>query len=163
MALDSTIKYLHFQANMMRIFRPAFFCLLFVLLDTVFSYGQNWKALNPPLNIFNGTIYASAIDASGNVYAAGGFEDSSGYEYVAAWNGSRWSELGNGATGLNASGLIYSILTDKLGNVYAAGSFTNTSGKRYIAKWDGSKWSELGTGANALNANNAIFAITADK
>jgi hypothetical protein len=132
--------------------------------------GSSWSELGglTGLGTNNGTqsgIQSICSDGLGNIYAAGGFTNTSGKRYVAKWNGSSWSELG-GLNGLGASSgvnskEIISICSDGLGNIYAAGSFTNTSGKRYVAKWNGSSWSELG-GLNGLGANDWINSICSD-
>ncbi len=112
----------------------------------------------------NNPISCICSDATGNIYAAGGFTNGltypNGKRFVAKWNGIIWSEVG-GLNGLSANSYIYSICTDASGNVYAAGDFTNASGKYYVAKWNGSTWSELG-GLNALAANSHIISICAD-
>lgn len=93
----------------------------------------------------NEDIQAIITDPSGNVYAGGRFTNGSlpttGYHYVAKWNGTGWSELGN----LNANGTIYSLAYDRVHNyVYASGYFTNSKGEYYVAKWDGTSWNDLG-------------------
>jgi len=147
----------------MRILRPLQICLGFALLSTTFSYGQNWQALNPPLNIFNGTIYANAIDASGIVYAAGDFTDSSNNRIVAKWDGTKWSELGSGNSSINANRFILTLATATNGSIYAGGGFTDSAGYEYVAVWNGSKWSELGSGSSGLNASGIIYSIITDK
>jgi Secretion system C-terminal sorting domain len=107
----------------------------------------------------NSPIYSICSDASGNIYAAGEFTNSSGNGYVAKYNGSVWSELG----GLNALGPnigIYSVYCDAAGNIYAAGTINNGS-SYYVAKWNGINWSELG-GTNSLAANNRIVSVCSD-
>src|ERR1041384_8024339 len=74
----------------------------------------------------NSYIFSVCSDASGNIYAAGLFANSSGNSYVAKYNGSAWSELG-GLNGLAANNPIYSVCSDASGNIYAAGYFTNSS------------------------------------
>lgn len=100
------------------------------------SYAQ-WNALGGINGLSaNNYIYFVCGDASGNIYAAGEFKNSSLNNYVAQWNGTAWSELG-GLDGLAASAYIYSVCSDPSGNIYAAGSFTNISGNNYVAKWNG--------------------------
>jgi hypothetical protein len=72
--------------------------------------------------------------------SAGGFTNSADEQYVAKWDGSRWTELGAGANGLHANGLIYALATDNAGNVYTAGHFTNSVGKYYVARL---QWHQL--------------------
>lgn len=127
-----------------------------------FCCAQTWGALNPPLNLFNGTIYSTTLDASQNSYAAGEFKNSSNRNFVAKWNGISWNELGTGASALNANGAVLT-LTSKGDTIYSAGAFTNQGFKNYVAKWNGSTWAELGSGPNALNANGFIYSIVIDQ
>lgn len=59
--------------------------------------GTNWTELangNNKLNA-NGSIFALATDAAGNVYAAGAFTNyPAGNRFVAKWDGNSWTELG---------------------------------------------------------------------
>ena len=114
----------------------------------------------------NNWIYCIATDGSGNVYAGGGFTDANGNQYVAKWDGTKWSKLGGTVTGttLNANNYIMSIAIDAIGNLYAAGFFTDANGNKYVAKWDGTYWSELGgTGQGiGLNANGSITSLATD-
>jgi hypothetical protein len=92
-----------------------------------------------------GTIYALVADGKGNLYAGGTFELTSGgaANYIAKWDGNRWSPLGSG---MNM--WVSALAVDSNGILYAGGWFTEAGGKtaNYIAKWDGSQWSPLGTG-----------------
>ncbi len=134
--------------------------------------GTAWNELgsgSTALNSLSSGISADAIftitkDPSGNVYTAGSFIDANHREYVAKWNGSAWSELGNGfnSNGDSTNSYIWTVINDASGNIYTAGGFTDTAGYTYVAKWNGSTWSELGTGTNALKGNNNIFCLTID-
>src|SRR6478609_8873316 len=99
----------------------------FISLVSNFSFAQDWQAVNPPLNLFNNIIYSTSIDASGNVYAAGDFENSSHYKFVAKWDGTKWAELGSGTTTLKANGTILTTTVNAAGNIFAAGAFLNIS------------------------------------
>ena len=88
-------------------------------------------------------INSIATDNNGNLYAGGFITNNNGKDYIAKWNGSNWSELGDGIDS-NFNGVINCITTDKNGNVYAGGYFTNAKGKNYVAKWNGTTWSQLG-------------------
>lgn len=141
---------------------PVVQCLILFFLSVSFCNGQNWKALNPPLNIFNGAINATTIDASGNVYSAGDFTNNNNAHFVARWDGVSWNELGSGTSSLNAKNTILTLANSR-GNIYAAGGFLNTSRNYYVSRWDGNTWSELGTGVTSLKANGLIYTITVDK
>jgi hypothetical protein len=49
--------------------------------------------------------------------------------YIAVYNGSSWSQLGN--SGFNKN--IQSITTGTNGYIYAGGIFTNSNGEYYVA------------------------------
>src|SRR5690242_15888364 len=129
--------------------------IIFLQLPTKFCCAQNWKGLNPPLNVFNNTIYALDITDSGNMFAAGDFVDSNNSRFVAYWNGKKWSELGTGSASLNANNTIVALVHSG-SNVYAGGGFVNATGENYIAKWNGTSWSELGSATSLLLANGWI-------
>ena len=123
------------------------------LTGPVFYYVAKWDGTNwtepgagtQPLHV-DSVILALAHDHLGNIYAGGQFGDSTGKKYVAKFNGTTWSNLGN----LDANANILSLAADGAGNVYAGGIFTDLAGKTYVAKWDGNTWSDLGNSASAL-------------
>lgn len=123
--------------------------------------AQTWEALNPPLNIFNGTISATTVDASGHIYAGGGFKNAAGNNFVATWNGATWIEVGGGTAGLNANGSILTLASFN-DTVYAAGAFTNRASNYSIAKWNGSSWKGLDSNS-ALFANGFIYSLATDR
>ncbi len=128
--------------------------------------GINWIELGGvnTSNFAFSDIKTLLTDASGNVYAAGDFVNSYGYQYIAKWNGSNWSAVGGNYIAIFNSS-IKSLITDAGGKLYAAGRFSNGSssweGSKFVAKWDGSNWKEVG-GANVSTFNNAINKITID-
>ena len=140
----------------------ATYIFLIGLFISFSSFSQKWVEINPPVNLFNNTIFCTATDSGGVVYAGGNFTNSEGSHFVAVWNGNTWSELGEGVAALHANGYILS-LTTRNGSLYAAGIFLNAAGYQYVARWNGRAWEEVGTGANALNANNIIYSLTTDK
>ena len=121
-----------------------------VRIDPTFS-DADWVSLNPGIPGANGTVYAIAVDSSGNVYIGGYFTvvGSVPANCIAKWNGSAWSALGTGISGGGIKSLTVSG-TD----VYVGGYFTTAGGvpASNIAKWNGSTWSALGSGlsGNAL-------------
>lgn len=139
---------------------PIFLCMILCLL-THLCQAQTWEAVNPPLNLFNGTIHATTVDASGNIYAGGTFKNSDRYNFVAKWNGSDWIEVGSGSNRLKAIGTILA-LAHHGDTLYAAGTFTNGASTYYVAKWNGSTWSELDKSAT-LKADGFIYSLAVDK
>ena len=145
--------------------------LFFVLCFSNLSiYSQSWTELGGVAPWFelhpNNTIQTICADLSGNIYAAGNFNDESGNYYVVKWDGRKWAELGGTVPGiaLNAIGPIYSVISDAFGNIYAGGGLYDASGHVYVAKWDGNKWIELGnTGLYAaINTNSGVLSICSD-
>ena len=100
--------------------------------------GSNWQVLGKSNSFvsYNLSTYIASLatEASGNVYAAGYFANSSRNIYVAKWDGSNWSEVGSVNRSIFNS-TINSLITDTSGNLYAAGYFTNTNGKYFVAKY----------------------------
>ncbi len=98
-------------------------------------------------NGVNDTVYALAVDGSGNVYAGGSFTTASGVaaNHIAVWDGTRWNALGGGV-----DRSVLALGADGADTVYAGGDFTIVEGMaaNHIAKWDGatSSWSVLGSG-----------------
>lgn len=99
----------------------------------------------------NGAVYAIEVDPSGNVYVGGNFTTVNGTtisaNYVAMWNGTTWSALGNGLNGQ------VNVLKYYNGILYAGGTFTklgdNVTVTNYIAQYSGGTWSAIN---NSLNS-----------
>ena len=74
-------------------------------------------------------------------------------KYIARWDGTAWSELGEGV-----NGLVYAIATTDT-DLYAGGAFTKAGGlpANHMARWDGEKWHPLGQGLNG-----SVYAIAID-
>jgi len=115
------------------------------------SSQPNWSTLGAGTDagVF---ALASFDDGSGGgtaLYAGGAFTNAGGVpetSYIARWNGSTWSTVGGGL-----SGVVFALTTFDDGNgpaLYAGGTFEFAGGvlARGIAKWDGSSWSALGSG-----------------
>jgi hypothetical protein len=103
----------------------------------------NWMTLP---QIPGWTYYKSftsfCADKFGNLYAVGGFTNSSGNYYVAKWDGTNWSELG-GQNSLGASKIMTCVHLEKNGNLYVGGYNTNTNAELVISKWNGTTWSTI--------------------
>ncbi len=99
----------------------------------------------------NGDVRIIKLDSNGNIYVGGDFtqaRQSNGnlltVSYIAKWNGTNWSALGDGVNNIVTSIAISGS------DIYVGGIFTTAGGNsaNRIAKWDGSNWSALGIGVN---------------
>ncbi len=98
----------------------------------------------------NGIIYAIAVSGS-DTYVGGSFTDAGGVaaaDYVAKWDGSQWSALGQGTD-------MYVRAIAVIGSdVYVGGQFNNAKnadgsnvpGTGNIARWNGTEWNAMGYG-----------------
>ncbi len=106
--------------------------------------GKTWKELGGDSASLRFTDYLNVsmtTDLSGNLYVGGNFTNQNGKHYIAKWDGTAWSELGDPANPIKIYESISLLTTDKAGNVYAAGAFGDGDGYRYtIMKWDGASW-----------------------
>jgi hypothetical protein len=96
-------------------------------------------------------IVTLGVDHTGNLYAAGSFNQIGGVmaHNIAKWDGSSWNSLGAGLyTNEGSNARVFTIAFDRNGTLYAGGSFTSAgdSKARNIALWDGTAWSSLGSG-----------------
>ncbi len=106
---------------------------------------------------------AACVDALGNVYIAGNFDDDGISSLrVAKWVGNSWQILGDRFSG----GRAHTVAVDSQGNIYVGGVFevaSNSDGSIVdvlnIAKWNQStgNWETLGNGVN-----DDVFAIVID-
>ncbi len=123
-----------------------------------------------------GRVFAIAVSGS-NVYAGGIFYDVknngvalNNADYVAKFNGTTWSALGQDGSGNGSlKNTVYALAV--IGsNVYVGGDFSNVNDNGtvlntadYIARWNGSNWSSLShDGANdgALNSSAEVLVVS---
>ncbi len=113
----------------------------------------------------NATVYALAVDASGNVYVGGVFTTYGSNvtaNHIAKWNSSTgWSALTYNSINGVSNGNVYAIAVSGF-DVYVGGDFTtlgNGTAANNIAKWNSSTgWSAL-TDGTINGVNNAVFAL----
>ena len=136
---------------------------------------NSWSALGSN-GAGNGALalngYVMAILTNGaDVYVGGSFTNVNNNgavlgaaDYLAKWDGSNWSALGDNGAGngaiLNQSTSSIMALAMQGGNLLAGGSFydLNNGGAvlpqaDYLAQWDGANWSALGAAVNGALVN----------
>lgn len=127
--------------------------------------NSTWSALGTGMSGDYPSVFALAVDGSGNLYAGGEFTTAGGVaaNYIAKWDGTAWSALGTGFTDMYSR--VRALAVDGSGSVYAGGSFTTAGGieANYIARWDGMAWSALGTGMGGDPYGSPGYAIAVDR
>ena len=120
--------------------------------DTLVMGDENWDQFSYPYSGVNDIVYAIAVSGSA-VYVGGEFTEAGGVNvnYIAKWDGTSWSALGNGV-----NGTVYAISVSGT-DIYVGGRFSRAGGvsASRIAKWDGTSWSVLGRGVNGT-----VYAIS---
>ncbi|MCU0866583.1 MAG: hypothetical protein MUC36_22590 [Planctomycetes bacterium] len=97
-----------------------------------------------------------ALVVGGQFTTAGGAPANS----IARWDGTQWTSLGSGLTGVIAFAASMAVLPD--GDLIVSGLFTQAGGQpanRY-ARWNGSAWSPFGAGA--VNGAGLLVALADD-
>ena len=127
--------------------------------------GSIWSPLGAGADSFVKalTVYDDGAGGGPALFAGGWFSHMNGQtaKSIAKWNGSSWTQVGTGITGLVST--LTTFDDDGPGPhapaLYAGGVFTNAGGAtaKNIAKWSGSAWSALGTGASGQGGVNAIL------
>ena len=116
----------------------------------------------------NNVVYALAVDQSNNLYAGGWLTQAGGVavNYIAEWNGSSWSALGAGVTGVSGSTSVAALAVDASDNLFASGTFYSAGGvsATNIAEWNGSSWSALGSGVGYIGpySSSTVDALAID-
>jgi hypothetical protein len=91
----------------------------------------------------NTLVQAMAFDRAGDLYAGGGFDDSTANTYIAKWDGQSWTKIGaSGAYGGFGDGTVTGIVFDNGGNLFASCRMLGSEGT-LIGKWDGHAWTSI--------------------
>lgn len=123
--------------------------------------GQGWSPLGDGVNslVDTMTVFDDGTGDGPALYVAGGFTQAGRVEanFIARWDGDRWSALGKGM-----DSAVHSLVVFDDGSgpaLYAGGSFTDAGGVPAdgIAKWDGVSWSSVGTGVDGSIRALSVF------
>ena len=140
-----------------------------IFLFISLSLKAQWTELGGLNSLLpNSDIKSIATDKFNNVYVGGYFTNpTTGYQYVAKYDGINWSELGGPKSFITQYGGILSIITDSSGNVYASEGVritdsVNIRGYKFVGKYDGNSWKEL-TGTDTMKFNDFIAKLAIDK
>ena len=131
--------------------------------------GSVWSVLGEGVWNRSSTnrVMALAIDKNGNLYAGGLFTQAGSDTtacYIARYNGSNWTGLGQGLNGrFSFSTNVSSLVLDDKGILYAGGCFDIVNGKKAknIAQWIGTDWNILGAGVSGP-VNDTVYAVLFD-
>jgi hypothetical protein len=126
--------------------------------------GDHWSSVGGGLgqpNVASVNALAVFDDGSGSALYVGGFFSSAGNTPVmniARWNGTSWSELGDGFDQAVQSLCVFDDGTGPA--LYAGGFFTHsgTTSVSHIARWNGSSWDPIAPGA-AGETNGGVYSM----
>jgi hypothetical protein len=97
---------------------------------------------------FDGPVMQLAFAPEGDAYVVGGgfmHVDDEPFTRVAAWDGARWTALGDGVTSA-PSALMYGA------QGIFVGTYDEGGPRTVLGRWDGSAWTELADAAHGLGA-----------
>jgi hypothetical protein len=116
--------------------------------------GSGWSTIAASGTNHTVTSLAVFDDGSGPaLYAGGAFTSIAGVpaNHIARWDGSSWTALGSGLTGILGGVFTLVVHDDGSGpKLYVGGQFNTAGGvpASRIARWDGASWSAVGSGVN---------------
>jgi trimeric autotransporter adhesin len=123
--------------------------------------GSTWSALGTGMNGPDALwVRTLASLPSGDIVAGGAFTTVGGtnVNYIARWDGSVWSPMGNGM-----SSIVRALAVLPSGDLIAGGDFgyAGSLAVQRIARWNGTSWSALGSGVSGGNPTRvrAILAL----
>lgn len=114
--------------------------------------GASWSALGSGMGTLLGGLVEALTVYDGKLIAGGWWTEwKAGVpaSNIAAWDGSSWSALGSGLSGLEQedTSCVFDLVVYD-GKLFVGGGFRVAGGDtvNYVASWDGSSWSALGSG-----------------
>lgn len=131
--------------------------------------GSSWSSLGTGVVGVGSANDVAAMEAFDDgtgpaLYVGGTFGAAGGVAavHIAKWDGTSWSPLSSGMSGLFASVRDLAVFDDGGGPaLYAGGAFSTAGGvsTQSIARWDGSSWSSVGGGL-AGGLPDSVLALT---
>ncbi len=111
--------------------------------------GQRWAAVGSSALLNGGPMSVTSMAVfQGKLHVAGRFQfdDGGPVDSIAAWDGQRWSRVGDG--------IVYgsvSTLRVYRSELYAGGEFAAAGGvpARNLARWNGASWAAVGAGVSS--------------
>ena len=127
--------------------------------------GQDWTAVSPLGGLTGGQVIRTAIEYNGNLVVAGEFDEIAGQpiDMVAMWDGTAWSQVGEGLVNEAYCMAVYNGELYIGGNIYnyASGGATHTILKLVNNSWVGvDSNGEIGVAEQMLVWNNELYVAT---
>lgn len=102
------------------------------------------------------------------LYAGGLFQDAASIaaaDFIAAWDGRRWSALGSNGQGDGALNHLVAAIVVAGDKVYVGGLFTDVAGiahADYLAVWDGAQWAALSDRSDVTPLTSEVYSLVFD-
>ena len=124
--------------------------LFFISLLFLVGAGGKAQSWSPVGEGVDNLIWTLTADTVNNYIYAGGWFDSAGTveaNYIARWDETTWSYVGNAANDLSLGGYVSSSIIHN-GVLHLGGRFGTAEAMlvSQITNWDGANWNALGTG-----------------
>ena len=131
--------------------------------------GTNWSSLGAGIGYYdplNSQVVNALVWRNGQLYVGGSFTNAGpvAATNLAVWNGSTWSPVGDGVTGVGTAftGSPVTTMQFQGNDLFVAGNFT-TVGPNVpalnIARWNGNSWSALGSGLKTPPNSSPVSAL----
>lgn len=118
-----------------------------IVAKNLVSLNGNILTPHPAIPVSNNSPITKMIAYQDKLIATGNFYDYSSFNFfrLAQYNGTSWTQVGNGVRGSLSAAHDLAVYKDTL---YIAGAFLKSDGNagNYIMKWDGNQLSDAGFG-----------------